>query len=295
MSDFMTLAWAGLSLGAVYAIVAMGFNVVIASSGLFNFAAPQFVVLGAFIGLELFDESSTLPTVLGAIGVAILVGTVLGYLEERIAVRPLLGANRDSHSVLITTIGFAVFLEGTAFAIWGSQSLPVQAPYVKDIIELLGGRVQIGDLLLIGIAIVLGLALYIASRFSRWGISGRATTSDYQAAQLRGINASRIRTNGFVISAVILTVVGILIGSKMQASYSMGMELVLIAFVAFVLGGSGSYFGALIGGLVLGVFQIMVSRFAGNDFQLIAVFVLLLGVLLLKPTGILGSRSERNV
>lgn len=290
----MTLVWAALALGSVYVIVALGFNIVMASNGLFNFAAPQFIMVGAFLGYSVLTaDSSALTLMLAVIGAGI-VGAVLGYLEERFAVRPLVKRGHG-HGVLVTTIGVAVVIEGLAFALFGSDALPVPLHGASTTLDWLGGGIQIVDVILIVMAIVLALMFHLASKYTRWGLSGKAVTADKEAAVLRGVNSGRVSVTAFALSGGLLAVSGIFIGVKLQASYHLGTELVLIGFVAFALGGFGSYLGAILGGLLLGTLQMGTAFFIGSEYQLIAVYAVLLAVLLIKPTGILGDRRIRSV
>ncbi|MBB6405252.1 branched-chain amino acid ABC transporter permease [Arthrobacter sp. AZCC_0090] len=290
----MTLVWAALALGSVYIIVALGFNIVMASNGLFNFAAPQFIMIGAFLGYAVFTADSSALTLTLVIVGAGTGGAVLGYLEERFAVRPLLKRGHR-HGVLVTTIGVAVVIEGVAFALFGSDALPVPFEGASTTLSWLGGGIQIVDVTLISLAIVLALGFHFASKYTRWGLSGRAVTADKEAALLRGVNSGRVSVTAFALSGGLLTVCGIFIGVKLQASYHLGTELVLIGFVAFALGGFGSYLGAILGGLFLGALQMGTAFFLGGEYQLLVVYGVLLAVLLIKPTGILGDRRIRSV
>jgi len=290
----MTLVWAALALGAVYVIVALGFNMVMASTGLFNFAAPQFIAVGALIGYQVSRSTDVWYAVLLVALASALISGILGYVEERVAVRPLL--KKNSHSgILITTVGFAVITEGVLFATWGSDPRPYTFGNLGQTLQVAGGGMQYVDIVLFALAGALAFGLILVSKRTRWGLSGRAATSDPDAARLKGVDAKRVGIVAFVSSSAVLGASGVLIGIKLQASYLLGTELLLIGFVALAVGGFGSYLGSLIGGLTIGVMQMGATFFLGSEYQLIIVYLVLVAVLLLKPTGILGSRGARHV
>lgn len=287
----MTIVYAGLTVGAVYAIVALGFNMILASSGIFNFAAPQFILVGAMIayqGLAVSAWSIGVIVVAGA-----LIGGVLGALEERLAIRPL--KNVGGHGPLVTTIGASIVIQGAVLLIWNSNTKIVPFPGGPTAYTILGGRIALLDLLLIVWATTLGILLHLASKHTRLGLAGRASTSDLELAMLRGVDVRRVRTGAFVLSGSVLTASGALVGMKMGASVSLGHDLVIIGFVALALGGFGSYVGALVGGLLVGVIELRIAFWLGEDFRLIFLYLLLLAVLLTRPTGLFGEKRLRSV
>ena len=287
----MTLVWAGLATGAVYALVGLSFTIVLAGSDVFNFAQPQFTMLGAFLGFwGLAQSSLPLVLVLAAAGV---VGAALGWFEELVAIRPVHG--RHGYPVLVTTVGFSVALNGVAVAVWGSTPQGVPVPSAGVTLDLLGGRVTVLDLTLIGLAVAIGLALQYAARRTRWGLAGRAVASDTDAAVARGVDARQLRVVAFVVAGAFACAVGVLIGGKLSANTDLGNSLVILGFVGLAVGGMGSHVGALLGGLFIGVVQVLASRFLGSEYELILLFGMLLAVLLLRPAGVLGGQRERVV
>ncbi|WP_072801619.1 branched-chain amino acid ABC transporter permease [Rhodococcoides yunnanense] len=289
----MTLLWAGLATGAVYALVGLAFTIVLTSSDVFNFAQPQFVMLGAFLGYWGLSETS-LPLVVIVAG-TLIVGAALGYLEEIIAIRPLRKRPNAGYAVLVTTVGFSVALNGLALVIWGSTPAPVSVPNADKIFHILGGSVSVIDLVLITLALVVGLSLHYAARRTSWGMAGRAIAADGDLAVARGVDAPRFKTTGFVLAGAFACAVGVFIGAKLSANINLGNSLVILGFVGLAVGGMGSYVGALVGGLVIGVIQVLTSRYIGAEYELVVLFVVLLSILLLRPAGILGGRQFRTV
>lgn len=287
----MTTIWAGLSLGAIFAIVAIGYNIVYIASRVFNFAQAQFVMIGAFIALEAANRFG-LPLWLTII-VCAIVGGVVGGLEELGAVRWLRG--RGAHNELVTTLGVATLLSGIALVLWGSN--PQRIPYFSDSVplDLLGGRVLLVEVLIILAAVVLAVAVGIITKRTMLGLASLATSEDREAGSLRGVNAGLLAIGAFVIAGALLAAVGPLIGAKTFAVYNLGDLLAVKAFVALAIGGFGSYAGAVVGGFAVGLIEVFAARYLGSEWQNITVFVLLLLVLLIIPNGFFGRRAGRTV
>ncbi|MEU0313107.1 branched-chain amino acid ABC transporter permease [Nocardioides sp. NPDC006273] len=286
----MTIVWAGLSLGAVYALVALCLNITYSNTGIFNFAQPHFLMVGAFVGYALQDGWGVpLPLVLPGCAV---IGGLIGYLEERLAIRTLGGSR--GHAVLVTTIGFAVVLEGIVIVFWSTDPYKFTFMESGQAIDLLGGRVLPVDLVLIALAVCLTVLLVMIQR-TRWGLAGSAATMDSDVARLRGINVERVTTGAFIAAGALAGALGPLVGAKIGIVHSMGNSLIVLAFAALAIGGFGSYVGCILGGFTTGLLQLATTYQFGNDLPLIILLAFLLIMLLLRPTGILGARSLRSV
>jgi len=287
----MSTILAGLSLGAVYALVAVGYNIVFMASGILNFAQAQFLMIGAFLSLGA-ARVLDLPLPVAVVGAAVI-GGMIGGLEEVAAIRRLVG--RGTHGELITTLGFATVLSGIALVIYGSDAQTV--PYLGNLgsVTVAGGRAQWVDVILIVVAVTLTAGVGIVTRRSMLGLASLATSEDRQAAQLRGVSVAWMSFGAFVLAGALLAAVGPLVGAKTQASYSLGDELAVKAFVALVIGGFGSYPGALIGGFIVGLLELFTIRYAGFEWSNLLIFVLLLVVLIVLPRGIFGRTRERVV
>ncbi|WP_165821323.1 branched-chain amino acid ABC transporter permease [Nocardioides gansuensis] len=286
----MTIVWAGLSLGAVYALVALCLNITLSNTGIFNFAQPHFLMLGGFVGFELQSRWG-MPLLLILIVCGILGGFV-GYLEERLAIRPL-GTHRG-HAVLVTTVGFAVALEGAIIVYWSTDPYPFKLMASTQALDLLGGRVLPVDLVLIVLAISV-MALLVLAQRTKWGLAGTAATLDSDVARLRGINVERVTTGAFIAAGALAAALGPVVGSKIGINHTIGNNLVVLTFAALAVGGFGSYVGCVLGGLITGLLQLATTYAFGDEWPLIILLAFLLAVLLLRPTGILGARSLRSV
>lgn len=287
----ITTILAGLTVGAVYAIVAVGYNIVFIASRVFNFAQAQFVMVGAFTAF-VFSTSLDVPLWVTVLAASVI-GAVIGGLEEVLAIRWLRG--RGSHNELVTTLGVATLLSGIALAFWGSE--PRQLSYFNEnrAIDLLGGRVLITELFTILAAIVLAVTVGIVTKRTMLGLASLATSEDREAGALRGINASVMAVGAFMIAGALMASMGPLVASKTFVVYNIGDLLAVKSFVALAIGGFGSYRGALIGAFGVGLIEIFAARYLGTAWENITVFVLLLAILLFIPNGIFARRSVRTV
>lgn len=287
----MTTVWSGLTLGAIYAIVAIGYNLIFVASRVFNFAQAQFVMLGAFVALEA-GTALKLPLIL-AIVLAAAVGGIIGGLEELLAVRRLAG--HGVHNELVTTLGVGIILSGIALAIFGSN--PQQLSYFSNEqpFTFIGGRVVLANLLVIAAAVVIAGAVVIVMRRSMVGLASLATSEDREASMLRGVNVKRLSLGAFIIAGALVAAAGPLVGATTYAVYDLGDALAIKSFVALAIGGFGSFPGALIGGFAVGLLEEFGARYLGTGLQNITVFVILLIVLLVLPRGIFGRSAERAV
>jgi branched-chain amino acid transport system permease protein len=286
----MTVVWSGVAIGALYGIVAMLFNVILSQTGLFNFASAQPLMIGSFVayaGMSQHDLPAGVVVVL-----ALVVGGLVGFGVERLAIRPLREAG---FGVLVTSVGASFVIQGIAIRIWGTETKNVVFPGATSSFRFLGGILQPIDVALIILALLLAVGLQLASQRTAWGISGRATTEDPDAAALRGVNVRRVATLAFVVSGAIGGAIGPLAGAKTYADVSLGTNMVVYAFVALAIGGFGSYIGCFLGGIITGVIQLEVARYFNPNYSLLLLLALVLAILLLRPTGLLGPRDVRFV
>lgn len=285
----MTLIYAGLSLGAVYALVAVGYNIVFIASHSFNFAQAQLMMVGAFVAY-LGYVTLKLPTVV-VIVLAMAVVMLVASVEERIAIRPV----PDHQTQLITTLGFGTVLTGVAQIVWGTQ--PLQVPFAggSKVITILGGRVFPVEVALVGFAVALVVAISVYTRRRLGGLALVAMSQDEEAATLRGVSVRKLTFFAFAVTGLLAGLMGVLVGPKTFAVTTLASALALKGFVALAIGGFGSMYGGLIGGFAVGLVEQYVSRYFGSDFSNLSVFAVLLLVLMIRPTGLFGRVQERTV
>lgn len=290
----MTTVWAGLSVGAIYVLVALGYNIVFIASGAFNFAHANLIMIGVFLAYAgLAQHSWPLYVVFLVAGLGAMAAATI---EERVAFRPV----RTHHGYLVTSVGAATVMTGIVERVWGVQAL--QVPFLAHTgaehsapFTFLGGRTVPVELALIVFAIVASAVLYVALRYTLVGLAALATSEDSEAATARGIDTRRLSLAAFALSGLFAGVIGPLVGPKTYAFAALASALALKGFVAMALGGFGSISGCVVGGFAIGMVEACTARWWGGTYANLAVFVVLLGGLLIRPTGLLGEREERLV
>lgn len=286
----VTTIWAGLSVGAIYAIAGLTYNLGYIASGVFNFAQAQFVVVGTFVAYYA-GANLKVSIVLAIIGGALFCAVLAG-LEDVIALRPLAGSGLSGE--LITTVGVAVLIEGIILLVAGPD--PQRVPYIQsDSFTLLGGRILPAEALLIVCAVAFTVILATLSRRTTLGVTALAAAENRRAATLRGVNVKALSLGAFMLAGAIAGGLGPVIGAKTFATFDLGDGLALKAFVVLAIGGFGSFGGALIGGMAVGLVEALSTRWLGDNYANIMVLVVLVLILLIKPSGLFGRRVERTV
>lgn len=285
MQVFLQTFIGGLSLGAIYALVALGFSLVYRTMGLVNFAHGNVVTVGAYLA-STFYLSSKLPFVL-AMAVAILLTGAIGLVIERV-LRPL--ENRDFDLMLIGTIGFGIVLEALIIMIWGATGRAVPTPVPGAPLDLFGVRIRTYDLVVLAIAAVATVLLVFFLSRTKRGAAMQAVAMDHEAATAVGIHVGRSNATAFMIGAGLAALAGGLVGPMLYVSPAMGGALGIKGFAAAILGGFGSIPGAVIGGLAIGV----LDGFTAGHFQgysELVTFLVFTMIIMIRPTGIFGERT----
>lgn len=285
----------GISLGSVYAIIALGYTMVYGIARMLNFAHGDVIMVGGYVALMVVLSYSTNPLI--AVLVAIVVCTVLGVVIERVAYRPLRGA-ASPLAVLITAIGVSYLLQNVVLLIFGPNPKSFQSVVPFPDLKLAGGTLNISAETIVTIAscIVIMIALTTFINKTKAGQAMLAVSEDKGAAQLMGINVNGTIALTFAIGSGLAAVAGVLLCSSYPSlSPYTGSMPGIKAFVAAVFGGIGSIPGAMIGGIVLGVIEILSKAYISSQLADAIVFAVLIVVLLVKPTGLLGKKIQEKV
>ncbi len=284
----------GISLGSVYAIIALGYTMVYGIAKMLNFAHGDVIMVGAYICFCGISYLS-LPPVL-AIALAIVACTALGIVIEGLAYKPLRSA--PSLAVLITAIGVSYFLQNSALLIWKSDPKVFPTIFNMQPLQFFDGRLTISGVTLVTvlccIVVMVCLTLFISR--SKIGKAMRAVSEDKVAAQLMGINVNRTISVTFAIGSGLAAVAGVLLCSAYPVlTPTTGSMPGIKAFTAAVFGGIGSVPGAMLGGILLGVIELLAKSYISTQFSDAIVFAVLIVVLLIRPTGILGKKISEKV
>jgi len=293
----------GLSLGAIYALIAIGYTMVYGIIGMINFAHGEIYMIGAYVGLVTLTAIGTnsglpLPFIIAAmLVVAIFVTGVYGYSVERVAYRPLRRAPRLA--ALITAIGVSIILQNVAMMVWGRNYLNFPQVLTPAVFEIGGARMSMLQIAIVVIAALIMGALLLVVHKTRLGTAMRATAQNREVAGLMGVNINTVISAAFLIGSALAAIAGMMVTTYYGVSqYTMGFMLGLKAFTAAVLGGIGNLVGAMAGGLLLGIIESLGSGyigdltggFLGSHYQDVFAFVVLVMVLIFRPSGLLGER-----
>jgi len=290
--QFLQLVVAGVAQGCVYALVALGFVLIYKATETVNFAQGDLMMLGAFFAL-------TGGTVMGlpywlTIVFAVAVMIVVGMLLERAVLRPVLGY--PAFTVVMVTIGVGFVLRGVVTMVpgWGTETYALATPFGDRVLDAGGVVIAEQQLAVIGHTALLCLALYLFFRHTRIGIAMQATSQNQLAAYYMGIPVRRINMLIWGLSAGVATIAGILLAPTTFVHSNMGF-IGLKAFPAAVVGGFGSVPGAIVGGLIIGVVEALAGFYLPEGFKDVAAYVVVLVVLLVKPSGIFGETAMKKV
>lgn len=284
----------GISLGSVYAIIALGYTMVYGIAKMLNFAHGDVIMVGGFVVFSTVSGLG-LPPLVGII-ISVIVCTVLGMTIERVAYKPLRQASKLA--VLITAIGVSYFLQNVALLIYGANTKAFTSVVTMAPIKLANGALTIsGETIVTVIAcIIIMVALNLFIKKSKTGKAMLAVSEDKGAAQLMGVNVNSTIAITFAIGSALAAIAGVLLCSSYPSltPYTGSMPGIK-AFVAAVFGGIGSIPGAFIGGILLGIIEILGKAYISSQMADAIVFAVLIFVLLVKPTGLLGKNIQEKV
>lgn len=286
----LQLAVSGLSVGSIYALVALALVIPFKASGVLNFAQGEMVTLGAYIGLVL-STSLPLPFVVVA-ALTVIIAGAFGILIERLFVRPIIAA--PEFTLVIATFAIGLIIKAAIRLHWQDNTYPFDAPYVGPALAVGPLRVNPSYLVIIACLAALVGALVAFFRGTKFGKAMRAVAIDSRAARLMGIRVESIFMSAWALAAAIGAVAGLLLAPLIGINPEIG-QLIIKALVAAVIGGFTSLGGAVAGGLLLGVLETFCGAFFGATFKNIVPFGILILLLLLKPQGLFGGSLQQRV
>ncbi len=289
-AQFAQYLLTGLTVGAIYALVALGFSIIYNASQVINFAQGEFVMIGGMCSVWLVEIGLPLPA---AVFLAVAVAALLGLLLAKFAVEPARGASVVT--LIIITIGASILLRGLATLVWDKKIHALKPFSGEAPIQIAGATILPQSLWVLGVTF--GIVLLLSWFFGRTllGKALLATSYNRLAAQLVGISVRHVLLLSFSLSAALGAVAGILIAPITFSSWDVGVMLGLKGFAAAILGGLGSGAGAVLGGVVLGIVESMSAGYLSSAYKDAIAFVILLVVLVFVPNGLLGRRGSERV
>jgi len=289
MTEIFPFLLSGITVGFVYALVGMGFTVIYNSSGIINFAQGEFVMAG---GMSMVFLLATGIPFAGAFGLSIIITAILAIVLWK-----LTDLSRDSSqvSLIILTLGYAIFLRGLAEVVFDKEMHTIPSFVGDGAFEIFGAILTYQSLLIIIASILIVISLYIFFKKTKIGKAMIATSDNVEAAKLMGINIKKILMLNFAISASIASIAGVLLTPITSTNYEVGIMLGLKGFAAAIIGGLSNPFGAIIGGLILGIMEVLVAAYLSSEYKDAVAFIIMLLILFLRPGGIFSNLKAQRV
>jgi len=300
MDIFLQQLINGLTIGSLYALVALGYTMVYGVMKLINFAHGDLVAFSAYVGLTIFTQffGASAVSIVNVIIIFLLTAIIVafvGVLLERLAYRPLRTAPRLS--AVVSALGAALVIQNGIMLIWGPNMQIFPADLLPSTTwNISGVIISFTQVCILVLSAILMIALYFFINKTKIGTAIRATAIDQDAAKLMGINVNRIIMIIFVVGSMLGAIGGLFIGLYYRSlTFDMGWVYGLNAFIAAIIGGIGSIPGAMIGGLLLGLFNALIAGYISTQWAETLTFVLLIIILIVRPTGILGEKTAEKV
>ncbi|MFN3655656.1 MAG: branched-chain amino acid ABC transporter permease [Pseudolabrys sp.] len=290
MAEFLQFVFSGLTVGAIYALVALGFTLIYKASDIINFAQGEFVMLGGMT--TVFLALAGVPLLFAAI-IAVVATTAIGLALHRFAIEPARGAGPVV--AIMITIGASIFLRGMAQIVFDRRFHSLPPLFDADPIQIGGAAILPQSLVVLASATIIVIALWLFIERTALGKAVVATAANRLAARIIGIDTARIVDFSFAVSAAIGAIAGVLITPIALTSYDAGTMLALKGFASAMLGGIGSAPGAVIGGLVVGMIEALAAGYLSSNYKDAVAFLIILVVLLCMPQGLFGRAKIERV
>jgi branched-chain amino acid transport system permease protein len=289
LTELLQYILSGLTNGAIYGLIGLGFSIIFHATTIINFAQGEFVMLGALVGIALYTLGLGTPL---AFGLAVAAVTLFGLVFERLAIRPARQATPIS--LIIITVGGGVLMKGLAMVIWGKDAYTLPPFSGQTPLILAGATILPQSLWIMGLTALLVAGLELFLRCTITGKALRAASYNPVAARLVGIRVSQMVQFSFGLSAALGAAAGVMIAPITMGVYDMGTRLGLKGFCGAIIGGLGSILGVVLGGLLLGVVEALASGLISSGYRDAVAFLILLLVLFFRPQGLLGHRPQRS-
>jgi branched-chain amino acid transport system permease protein len=289
----------GIAVGMIYGIIAFGYQLTFATSKTLNFGQGEALMLGALVGLTTINAFMqmgipALPAYLLMIPISLIFGMAQGAFVEWLGVRQAIKTKSEAGWIM-ATIALGIIFLNIAENVWGRDDLAFPSPLGKQALSILGVRVLPMEIVIVFGAIGMMLLVELFNRTSIYGKAVVATAADRDAAQLMGINTSRVITFSYALSSMVAAFAGIMVAPVTLTGATMGASLGLKAFAVAIIGGLSSGFGVVVGGLILGISETLTGYYFSTGYKDVPGLFLLLAVLMLKPAGLFGKTAIKKV
>ncbi len=290
LAQFLQFLFSGITVGATYALAALGFTLIYNASNVINFAQGEFIMLGGMLAVYFSQAGLPLPV---ALVLAIVVPALVGVVVEKLAIEPVKGA--EPVTLIIITIGASLVIRGLIQVWLGKGTFSLPAFSGDEPLLILGATLMPQSLWVLGVTALVVLGLWYFFNRTLHGKAILATSHNRLAAELVGINTNWVLFMSFALSGALGAVGGILLAPITLTSYDVGVMLGLKGFVAAVVGGLGNGLGAVLGGLLVGILEAMGAGYISSSYKDAMPFVLILLILFFKPRGLFGGQSTERV
>jgi branched-subunit amino acid ABC-type transport system permease component len=290
VNDLVQFLFSGLTVGAIYALAALGFTIIYNASGVINFAQGDFLMLGGMITVALIEAH--VPPLL-AVPLAVLATIIIAGLVYRLAVAP--AGDADVLTLIIITIGASIFIQGIVQIVLGKNQHTLASFSGDTPLSFAGATLLPQTLWVLGIGAIMVILVACFFRFTLLGKAMLAVSMDKMAAQMVGINARMVLLLSFCLAGLLGAVAGIVATPITTTVYDIGLMLGMKGFVAASLGGLGSGVGAIVGGLIVGLLEALISGYVSSAYKDAVPFVLIVVILLVMPHGLFGAKASERV
>lgn len=283
----------GLTLGSTYAVIALGYTLIFGVLNIVNMAHGEIFMIGAFVGLMLVTKFNI--GIIGALFGAMITGAMLGYLLERVALRPLRRKEVSHLAPLISTIGVSIFLESLALKIFGPQAQSFPTVYSGQLLDLGIFKISFIQIIILAISFGLMFALRFWLAKTKAGKSIRATAENIETAGLLGVDTRRVIIMTVMLASGLGAVAGVLVGLAFNAvEPTMGITMGFKGLAVLILGGLGNITGAMVGGLILGIAEVFSVAYGDSSYRDAVAFGLIMVLLFVRPQGLFGSSTSQG-
>ena len=293
MTQFIMMLISGLVIGAIYGLIALGYSLIYKASGLMSFVQGDIMTLGAYLGLT-FNSILGLPFFVSLI-LTVICAFFLGILLEKGVIRKLLNKNVLAIYVVLATIAISYIIQNGVELTWGSVTIYFPSIFEKSTIRLMNISIQKESIMCCVVAFIIMIVLHLFMTKSKFGISMRAAAMDSIAAESLGIDVSLSTGVTWGLSAGLASIAGMLIGPIYGLYSTLGSTIGRKGFSGAVVGGFGNMYGAMIGGLLLGVVETMAAGYISSNYKNLIAYIMLLVFLLVKPTGLFNEKALQDV